>query len=594
MMKIAMIAVTASLVAMSAAGEPLEEWNFTEDSLFGELGIYPQENFSDFFAGGDNADVSGNDTWTLNRTDDKWSWHNINGLGLSSANVTSVTFAVTFSSWDMTPALTNSVRFGMFLSNTLDQDVGEFAFTSINDGTNQHMIVDGSVGSTFEYITGGAVAAGNTGASSLKLGVTFNLADNTYAFWQGNSSSVLSSNVFPNGAVITEIEHMKFFWTGADAGDFLEIDQIQLYTDDNSYIAPPPPVVIVEEVVEEWNFTGGSTLSDNGENLNFNFNEDTSGNDWYNVTTNGWGWGTPLTNLSITSANTEKLILSVTLNDYDFNTSQTALFGVSLTGSGWTGADVRLDCVGGPQMAIQGNMGATWASAGAIKWGDCSGGAVTYGLMLDFKGGAAGTGSYSYWTGSPGQWSVGWTWGGESGDIDLSGVTIDTINVFLDEHLSGDRFGLDQIKVYKLFEVLQTPEILYDSWLGEYAGMGAYTNQTDNPDNDELNNLYEYALGGDPMTPDTGIVSSFQVVEDTGVTYVEYIHAVRDDAAFRGLTYHLETDTDLVIAPGWVNSGYTVTGTNINFASGFVSYTNRAPTDAEDQLFIKLNIEGNF
>lgn len=594
-MKIVMIAVTASLVAISATGKPLEEWNFSEDSLFGELDIYPQENISDFFAGGDNADVSGNDTWTLNRTDDKWSWHNLNGLGLSSTNMDSITFAVKLSSWDMTTTATNNnVSFGMFISNSSDQDVGGFTFKSVYDGTNQYMVVEGSAGNSYEYISGGTIASGNTGTNSIQIGVTFSWTENTYTFWQGNPNSIISSNALPSGVITNDIEHMKFFWTGADAGDFLEIDQIQLYTDGDSYIAPPPPVVIVEDVVEEWNFTGGSTTSENGVALNFNFNEDTSGNDWYNVTTNGWGWGTPLTNLSITSANTEKLILSVTLNDYDFNASQTALFGISLTGPGWTGADVRLDCVDGPQMGIQGNVGATWASAGAIKWGDCSGGAVTYGLMFDFKGGAAGTGSYSYWTGSPGQWSVGWTWGGESGDIDLSGVTIDTINVFIDEHLPGDRFGLDQIKVYKLFEVLQTPEILYDSWLGEYAGMGAYTNQTDNPDYDELNNLYEYALGGDPMTPDTGIASIFQVVEDTGVTYVEYIHAVRDDAAFRGLTYHLETDTDLLHAPGWVNSGYTVTGTNINFASGFVSYTNRAPTDAEDQLFIKLNIEGDF
>jgi hypothetical protein len=138
-------------------------------------------------------------------------------------------------------------------------------------------------------------------------------------------------------------------------------------------------------------------------------------------------------------------------------------------------------------------------------------------------------------------------------------------------------------------------EEMYNEWLADYPTLGSLTNQTDNKDGDALNNLYEYGLGGDPdNASDEGIPSVIQTVEDGGANYLQYIHVQRDDAVERGLSYHLETDDDLVTAPGWTNAHYEVVGTNASYGvSGFDTVTNRVSTDVEDAQFIKLIIEAN-
>jgi len=67
---------------------------------------------------------------------------------------------------------------------------------------------------------------------------------------------------------------------------------------------------------------------------------------------------------------------------------------------------------------------------------------------------------------------------------------------------------------------------------------------------------------------------------------------MRDDATARGLSYSLETDTDLIFALGWTNAIYEVVGTNTSTGiSGFDAVTNRIPTDAEATQFINLKVK---
>lgn len=120
--------------------------------------------------------------------------------------------------------------------------------------------------------------------------------------------------------------------------------------------------------------------------------------------------------------------------------------------------------------------------------------------------------------------------------------------------------------------------------------MGSETNETDDPDLDGLVNLYEWGLGGDPTNgADIGHVPTFGIIEDSG-SFLEYVHAKRNDADDLGLTYHLELSTDLVSGI-WVGNDYVV-GTGL-LDSKFDAVTNRVPTDMEDEQFIKLVIESD-
>jgi hypothetical protein len=137
------------------------------------------------------------------------------------------------------------------------------------------------------------------------------------------------------------------------------------------------------------------------------------------------------------------------------------------------------------------------------------------------------------------------------------------------------------------------PESYYASWLTGFPTLGSQTNRADNPDGDVFDNGYEYALGGNPTNAaDSGYASSYRVVEDGGSSYLEYVHAQRDDAGARGLVYSVKTDTDLLTPPGWTTGLVEIVGTNVNFIpEGFVTVTNRLPVEAQPQRFLNLFID---
>jgi hypothetical protein len=121
----------------------------------------------------------------------------------------------------------------------------------------------------------------------------------------------------------------------------------------------------------------------------------------------------------------------------------------------------------------------------------------------------------------------------------------------------------------------------YELWA---AGHDLVKSKTGDDDYDGLINLYEYGLGGNPTNGFVdGHIPTF--VQTAGG--MEYVHAQRtDDPA---LIYYLQTDTDLILPPGWTNGGYTVTGTN-ETTGLFDFVTNIVPT-AENTMFLRLIIE---
>lgn len=130
----------------------------------------------------------------------------------------------------------------------------------------------------------------------------------------------------------------------------------------------------------------------------------------------------------------------------------------------------------------------------------------------------------------------------------------------------------------------------YAAWSAGLAEAG----QTDDPDDDGVANLMEYALGGNPqsgamtLAPGVPLLPSLAVAGGT----VSFTFPERSDAALRGLSYIVETSTGLG-APPW--SGTLPPGASSStqpFApavSGFVKRTVSWPADGP-RRFVRLRV----
>ena len=110
------------------------------------------------------------------------------------------------------------------------------------------------------------------------------------------------------------------------------------------------------------------------------------------------------------------------------------------------------------------------------------------------------------------------------------------------------------------------------------------------PDFDTLNNLMEYALGGDPANAnDVGILPTSTIRLVDGTKFFEYVYRRRVGAATRRLTYEVQNDDDLVNSPAWTNEFQEVSTTAID--SDFESVLNRISMAGQVQEFGRLNVE---
>ena len=125
------------------------------------------------------------------------------------------------------------------------------------------------------------------------------------------------------------------------------------------------------------------------------------------------------------------------------------------------------------------------------------------------------------------------------------------------------------------------PTTFSEYWMDSWgADIGSSTNDFDG---DGVDNLAEYALGGDPTDGlDPGAVPVFTRSGD-GFTYT---HMRRNDDS--GLLYTIESTTNLVSGV-WTNAGYAVDGVHKN-AGTFDAITNSIPV-SDDAAFIRLKIE---
>lgn len=146
--------------------------------------------------------------------------------------------------------------------------------------------------------------------------------------------------------------------------------------------------------------------------------------------------------------------------------------------------------------------------------------------------------------------------------------------------LEGARFDLNDFHAF--LHVVNTA-YTYSDWADEYLPdvIGAETNDFDD---DGFDNLYEFALNGDPTggTDGGGEAPVFTVV-DNGF---EYTHLVRNNAP--GLTYKVQTRESLTSGI-WLDTGFQIEGTNVT-GTIFDEVTNSIPV-VVDQTFVRLKIE---
>lgn len=108
---------------------------------------------------------------------------------------------------------------------------------------------------------------------------------------------------------------------------------------------------------------------------------------------------------------------------------------------------------------------------------------------------------------------------------------------------------------------------------------------TSDPDFDEFNNLYEFAIGSDPTSPD--VASAGTPVWDTapGSPSESMRYTRRTDAALRGLHFRFERSSDLQT---WLETA--VTEEVLHTADGLEEVRVTLPQTNDEQAFWRLRV----
>jgi hypothetical protein len=139
-----------------------------------------------------------------------------------------------------------------------------------------------------------------------------------------------------------------------------------------------------------------------------------------------------------------------------------------------------------------------------------------------------------------------------------------------------------------------SPEESYSAWAATY---GLDTNSTGamafDFEPDGLDNLAEYALGGNPTNHDAAsLLPTFGITDaGGGSNFIDYVYNRRRDAALRGLSYGLNESTNLLDNWLYVGTAYETGSANID--PSFESVTNAIPV-TEEKGFINLEIWQSF
>jgi hypothetical protein len=132
----------------------------------------------------------------------------------------------------------------------------------------------------------------------------------------------------------------------------------------------------------------------------------------------------------------------------------------------------------------------------------------------------------------------------------------------------------------------------YEGWQEGYGLSGADADMTADPDGDGINNLAEYAIGGNPTNAaDSGTGFPHLMKPNATSGSILFVYPRRNDASGRDLVYSLQFSTNITASvPVWTNGTYQETGT-APLDSEFDAVTNQIPTDQMDFQYFRLRVE---
>jgi hypothetical protein len=144
--------------------------------------------------------------------------------------------------------------------------------------------------------------------------------------------------------------------------------------------------------------------------------------------------------------------------------------------------------------------------------------------------------------------------------------------------------ALSSRAVLELFESYDTKDG-FDVWAEDYGLSGDDALSDD--DQDGMNNLMEYALGGNPTNKDAGVVSSkYYSVDETGSSYFYFAHNERTDDS--SLVYRVVSRTNLAAGSLWNTNNVVIVGES-PATNHIKSVTNRVEGSSET-MFLKLEV----
>ncbi|MDF7826664.1 hypothetical protein P4B35_21725 [Pontiellaceae bacterium B12227] len=129
----------------------------------------------------------------------------------------------------------------------------------------------------------------------------------------------------------------------------------------------------------------------------------------------------------------------------------------------------------------------------------------------------------------------------------------------------------------------------FSGWVSDYDLTGDDALPGADVEPDGLNNLMEYALGGNPTNDDAAAVSPKTYTAEVGGT--DYFYHVSDQRDDSSLTFTLGTKASLIVSPTWDTNDVSLVGESM-VSENYKTVTNRTEA-TPDAKFLQLEVQQN-
>jgi hypothetical protein len=146
----------------------------------------------------------------------------------------------------------------------------------------------------------------------------------------------------------------------------------------------------------------------------------------------------------------------------------------------------------------------------------------------------------------------------------------------------GDNYTISNVAMQTL---TLDPIVSFSRWMDLYS-VDAETGMSDDPDSDQMSNLLEYALGGDPSFDDAAVI--LPATSNDG-SWLYYVYSRNTNYA--DISYLVGSGASLV--DGLLTNATEEVGASAEGWDGFQTVTNRILLGAEPQQFMGLSVQAD-